>query len=136
MDNTGQVAVEIILIAVVLLGLLLATAYVMVQRNNDINRISTLQRDSLKCDSIASTITSFASNGGYSEATVSGLEKNVRIEKGSVIVGDISCSYKGDVWFKEEAEEEKSAQDGFTLEIGKEYWIKKIGEKVMFFAQQ
>lgn len=124
MDKKGQAAIEIILIAVVLLGLLLATVYVIVQRNNDINRIFTIQRDSLKCDSIASTITSFASNSGYSEAIISGLEKNVRIEKGSIIVGDISCSYKGDVWLNEATQAAGSELSGFDLKRGESYAVK------------
>ncbi len=130
MQNRGQISIEIMIIIIILLGLLLATVYIMIQRNEDINRISTIQKDTQKCDNIVSTITSLSSNNGYSETVVTELEKNVRIEKGSAIVGNISCNYKGNVWF-----EGTSAQDGFWL-IGKEtYIIKKIGDKVEFFNE-
>lgn len=127
MDEKGQAAVEIILIAVVLLGLLLATVYVMVQRNNDISRISAIQRDTLKCDGIASIITSFASNSGYSETVISGLEKDARIEKGSIIVGETSCGYKGDVWLNEITPATGPPVSGFDLiggANGKSYTVK------------
>ena len=120
MKNRGQTSLEIMMIVVILLGLLLATAYIMMERNNDINRISTIQRDMQKCDSIASKITSLSSNRGYGKAIVTELEKDARIEKGSVIVGNISCSYKGDVWF----DEIDSAADGFDLIKGTDYAIK------------
>lgn len=129
MQNRGQTSIEIMLIVVILLGLLLATAYIMMQRNSDINRISTIQRDTQKCDSIASIITSLSSNNGYSEAIVTGIEKDVRIEKGSVKVGDIYCSYKGNVWFGETSAQEDG---GFLLFNDQTYSIKKIGETVEF----
>ena len=127
MQNRGQTSLEIMMIVIILLGLLFATAYIMIQKSNDINRISTIQRDTQKCDNIASKITRLSSNKGYSEAIVTGLEKDVRIEKGSVIVGDIYCSYKGDVWF-----EETSAQYGFVLLNDQTYSVKKISDKVEF----
>ena len=127
MQNQGQTSIEIMMIVIILLGLLLATAYIMVQKNNDINRISIIQRDTQKCDSIASKITRLSSNTGYGKEIVTNLENNVRIEKGSVIVGNISCSYKGDVWFGE-----TSAQEGFDLLKGGIYSVKKTGEKVEF----
>ena len=128
MQNRGQSSIEIMMIVIILLGLLLATAFIMVQKNSDINRLDTLQRDMQKCDRIAATITSFSSNDGYSEAIVTGIEKNVRIEKGSVIVGNISCSYKGDVWF-----DGKSAEDeALWLIKDQTYFIKKIGNTVVF----
>ncbi len=127
MKNRGQTSIEIMMIVIILLGLLLATAYIMVQKSNDINRISVIQRDTQKCDNIASKITRLSSNTGYGKEIVTGLENEVRIEKGSVIVGNISCSYKGYVWLGED-----DAQNGFWLLKNKTYSVKKIGEKVEF----
>lgn len=127
MQNRGQTSIEIMMIVIILLGLLLATAYIMVQKSNDINRISVIQRDTQKCDNIASKITRLSSNTGYGKEIVTGLENEVRIEKGSVIVGNISCSYKGYVWLGED-----DAQNGFWLLKNKTYSVKKIGEKVEF----
>ena len=128
MQNKGQVSLEIMAIVVVLLGLLLATSYLMMERNSEINRLATIQRDSQKCDNIVSKIVSISSNSGYNEAIVTGLEKNVRIEKGSAKVGDIYCSYKGDVWMGAF----EANDTGFNLESGKSYKVKKEGEKVVF----
>jgi len=128
MQNKGQVSIEVMLIGIILLGLLLATSYIMMQRSNDINRLATIQRDTQKCDNIASAIVSLSSNTGYSEMIVTGFEKDVRIEKGSVIVGNVGCSYKGDVWFGNKSAE----NEDIWLLKNQTYFIKKIGEKVKF----
>jgi hypothetical protein len=132
LDAKGQAAIEVIFIAVMLLGMLLSTSYLMVQRNNEASGIAAMQRDMLECRSIASAITGFASNQAYSQAAISIAEKEVRIEKGSIMIGLASCDYRADAWLGDE----KSAQgEGFALLRGRSYTLKKDLDRVVFIAQ-
>ena len=44
LNRKGQTAVEVIIVSVVLLGMLLATSLVMVNRNHDVNLLAEIQR--------------------------------------------------------------------------------------------
>lgn len=131
-DKKGQAALEVIVIVVVLLGLLLATVLIMTQRNIQVNNLYAIERDRLKCDSIAAILISFSSNRGYSETKLDLLEKSVYIERGGIFVGEASCQYSGTT-LKETADN-VFVQDttGFSLETGKEHKIRTTETGVVF----
>jgi len=146
MNKKGQNTLEVIIIAIILLGLLLTITLVMVQRNSDTERITSIQRDTLKCHHISSIITNFTANAAYSQGKLMGLEENVFISKGSIVIGEISCRYSGNA--SEQINEESYKNDydtGFTLQrereyagsdpVGVIYKIKKEGDKVVFCDQ-
>lgn len=153
MNQKGQNTLEIIIISIILLGLLLTIALIMVQRNADTERIATIQRDTIKCHHLSSIITSFNSNQAYSQRSLIGLEENVLVAKGSIVIGEISCRYAGNASEQKgpgNASEQTPAESfnpddtGFTLErerdygsgpVGVIYKVKKIGGGVIFCDQ-
>ena len=85
MDEKGQTSIEVIIIAVVLLGMVFATVMIMVYRNIDTNRLFTIQQNTVKCQGISEIITSFNSNKEYSEAKLQQLEKPVYVKNGRIL---------------------------------------------------
>ena len=142
LDEKGQHAMEIIIIAVVLLGLVLATSAVMMQRNVDANRILGIRRDTIECHRISGIITGLSASSGYGEAKLQRLEKTVRIEKGSIVIEgysgrSISCRYSGTAWLEEQEGQYWQDLEGFDLVkekagSGVTYKAKRLGMGVVF----
>lgn len=135
LEEKGQVAIEAIMIAVILLGLMLATAVLVVQRNSDATRLNELQKDNALCQKISGLIMNFNSNAGYSEARLQSSEKTARVEKSSVLVGNISCNYSGNAMLQtSDGTSPAFTQDeaGFDLEKGKTFKARKDLEGVVF----
>ncbi len=134
-NEKGQTAMEAIIIAVVLLGLLLAITIIMVQRNMETNRLSSIQQNTVKCQGISTIITSFNSNKGYSEGKLPQLEKPVYVKNGSLLIDNISCRYSGKT-LKQTSNGTSPAYDedttGFYLEVEKTYKAKRPGTEVVF----
>lgn len=142
LDEKGQSSIEVIIIAVVLLGLVLATSLVMMQRNTDTNRILGIRKDTIRCQGISGIITGLNASQGYGEAKLQGLEKTVRIEKGSIVIeGDsgrsISCRYSGTAWLEEQEGQYRQDLEGFDLvkeKMGRgvTYKVKRLDIGVLF----
>jgi hypothetical protein len=132
LGKKGQSALETVAIAVILLGLFLATAIVMTQRNADAGRLNEINNDSLQCEAISRIITNFNSNKDYSETMIRNIEKNAKIEMGSISIGTIYCRYMGEAWLRTETGYIDDTA-GFDLEKGKMYkvWI-ETGKGVIF----
>jgi len=128
----GQSSVEAIIVGTVLLGLLLATFANIIQRNQDIDRFSGMEKDRQNCNSIASKITAINSSKGYSEAKMMALEEEARVENGGVVVGNASCSYTGEA--RRQDSETGFAEDkpGFDLEQGVVYLVKELEGRAVF----
>ncbi len=142
LDEKGQHAMEVIIIAVVLLGLVLATSVVMMQRNVDANSILGIRRDTIECHRISGIIIGLNASQGYGEAKLQRLEKTVRIEKGSIVIeGDsgrsISCRYSGTAWLEEPEGEYQQDLEGFDvvkekMGSGVTYKVKRLEIGVVF----
>jgi len=133
LNKKGQTAIEVILIAVILLGLMLGTAVISVQRNIEANKLAAIQRDTVKCQGIASTITNFNSAELYSKTSLQGLDKIVRVEKGSLVIGSVSCRYIGSASIQTSAVPDYDDDEtGFDLLVGKVYSITKEDQGVVF----
>ena len=134
-NEKGQTAVEVIIIAVVLLGMLLATAIIMTQNNSETSRLSAIQQNTAKCQSITATITGFNSSKAYSEVKLPQLDKRAFVKSGSVLIEGISCSYVGKA-LKQTSDGTSPVFEhditGFYLEPEKAYKAKKSGQGVLF----
>jgi len=123
----GQSSLEAVIVGGVLLALLLATSIGIIQRNSDVENFSALERDRLECTEIASKIAKIVSTKGYAETIVQGLEKTASVEKGSIVVGSISCRYAGRTWMQTgNATYAADGLDGFLIEQGKTYVLKSL----------
>ncbi len=133
MTEKGQTAIEVIAIATVLLGLLLASTLIIFQMNSDTVKIASTQDDTLRCEAIANTITNFNSNKGYSQAKLESLDKEASIKNGGILVGSIGCRYSGNAFLQLDAVPAYTDDStGFALEKGKAYKIKKIEAGTVF----
>lgn len=138
----GQVSIETVIIAAVLLGLLLITSLFMTQKNIETNSITAGKRNSITCQKISAIITEFSSGKDYSEAKIFGIEKDIRIEKGSILIeqdggGKTSCAYSGSALFEQSKGSYLPDADGFDLAKEKMgamaiYKVKKVGYGVVF----
>jgi len=133
----GQSAVEVVIISVVLLGFMLAAALLMTQKNLETAQLSEIQGNTILCERISGTVTGFNANKDYSQVMLQGLQKDVRIEKGSILIGSIGCVYSGQAWKQANntGDVEQDYEDdftGFNLEKGKTYKVKKIDIGVVF----
>ncbi len=137
MDRKGQTSLEVMITAVVLLGMMLATTVTMVQRNVETERFGEIQQDLIKCQAISATISNFNSNQAYSQSILRGLEKAVHIEKGSIVTGTISCRYIGLAQKDDDGNPvtEVFTKDstGFDLGQGERYDVKKLPQGVTFY---
>ncbi len=120
LGERAQSAVEIIIITVVMLGFVLITYTVVMQRNSETERLLEIQRDNLACREISGIITTLNASEGYSDTKLERLEKDVRVEKGSLIIqstiaGSITCRYTGTVWLEESEDVYTQDSDGFDL---------------------
>ncbi len=135
MDEKGQTSIEVIIIAVVLLGMVFATVIIMVYGNIDTNRLFTIQQNTVKCQGISEIITSFNSNKEYSEAKLQQLEKPVYVKNGKILIEGISCGYIGKAR-KQKSDGASPDYDedtsGFYLQTGKTYKAKKTSREVVF----
>jgi len=124
LNKKGQAAVETIVIAVVLLGLFLATVIIMTQRNSDTNKIMEAQKDIMRCEKLASTVTNFNSNKDYSETLIRGMEKTVSVKSGSIAIGTVYCRYVGKVELYTAGTGYVADITGFELTSGTTYTLK------------
>ena len=145
-NEKAQSAVEIIIIAVVLVGLLLATAIIMVQRNIDANRLISLHKDTQICENIAETITNLALNRDYTEIKIQQLEKKAEIKNNAILImresgESIICRYSGSAakqtsettyWCDDDTGPQCDNINGFFLNPGIDYKLKKSGWEVIF----
>ena len=128
----GQSAIEVIIISVVLLGFMLATAMLITQKNFETVEFSNIQRNTLLCEKISGTVTGFNANKDYSQSFLQGLAKDVRIEKGSILIESIGCIYSGVAWKQVDEDDYEDDFTGFDLQKGKTYKMKKINIGVVF----
>jgi len=120
LDERAQSAVEIIIITVVMLGFVLITYSIVMQRNGETERLLEIQRDNTACREISGVITTLNASEGYSDKRIERLEKDVRVEKGSVIIQStatesISCRYTGTAWLEESEDVYIQDAGGFDL---------------------
>lgn len=145
MDRKGQAAIELIITAVVLVGLVLGTAAVMVQRNMEAERISAIQRDTSSCDAISGLINALDRRTGYTEIALDPLDKTMEIGNGAVLIrresgSSVICRYNGTALFEDSEGSYTNDSTGFTLERDDGgnpqstyfYKMKKIGIGVVF----
>lgn len=135
-EEKGQAAIELIIIVVVLLGLLLATAIIITYRNADADSLYELQLNTLQCHSIASKVIAFNSNKGYSETYIELLEKDVHLENGNILISRASCTYSGEALKQTTGGPSPTylndTTPGFDLEKQKLFKVKKVPEGVAF----
>jgi len=143
-EEKGQVSIEIVVIGTVLLALLLVTAIFMTQKNLETSRMLAIKRDNQTCQKISQTITNFNLGKDYSQTKMQALEKNIRIEKRSIIIeqsggGSISCRYSGQARLEYGTTGQLYANDSDGFNLKKEiagnsiiYKVKKIGFGVVF----
>ena len=103
-----------------MLALVLITYGVAMQRNSDANKLLSIQRANERCREISGVITKFNAGQDYTETKLEGLEKDVRIEKGSIIIkstetATITCRYTGTAWLEETENSYKQDSEGFNL---------------------
>jgi len=127
MDEKGQSAIEVVIIAIVLLGMVLATVILTTQRNIDTGNLAEYQRNTAICNGLSSTITNLGRSQGYSETIMPALEKQAKIVKGisgsgvgSVLIEGArtaSCNYSGNAMLEgpEDFFVEDEDPGGFTL---------------------
>jgi hypothetical protein len=116
----AQSAVEIIIIMVVMFGFVLITYSVVMQRNYETDRLFGIQKDNVTCREISGLITTLNSSQGYMDTKLGNLGKDVRIEKGSIIIqsdvaGSISCRYTGKAWLEDPDDVYVQDLTGFDL---------------------
>jgi len=142
-NERGQAAIELIITAVVLVGLVLGMATVMTQRNIETNRISEVQRSNVACQVLSAIITRLSASTSYMEIELMPLETRAQIRNGAVLIervegGNTICRYGGKAWLQTDAVTfEEDTPNGFFLERldgGQSitYKVKKLGRGVVF----
>lgn len=137
-EKNAQVAIEILIAALILLSMLIVTAALIMQKNANTSGLGEVQNDIIECQRIAGMITSFNSNSGYSETAMQPLKKSARVEKSSILInppaGNISCHYNGNARLQTSGvpDYEEDVPDGFALEKGESYKVKKTSAGVVF----
>lgn len=131
----GQSTVEVLIIAVVVLGLVLLTYSVVLQRNSDAARILALRKDNERCEEISGIITAFSAGENYTETSFGPMEKDVHVEKGSVIIqssvsGSVSCLYSGTALL--EVQDNVFQQDSAGFDLVRQ----KAGNNVVYKAKR
>jgi hypothetical protein len=132
LNEKGQNALEIIAIATVLLGMLLAVSIIIFQMNADTERLSGVQGDTVRCEAIASSITGFNSNKGYSQSFLESLDKQALVRNGSVTFGNLGCRYSGNAFLQVTGADYEDDEAGFLLAQGVKYKMKKNLEGTVF----
>jgi hypothetical protein len=97
----GQAPIEVIGVAVVLVGLLLMVMVATYIRNEDTQQLLETSENSIQCSDISSAIARVYSNRGVVKESVHFFSE-ARIERvlgnpGSVTVGSVTCEYIGSI---------------------------------------
>jgi len=129
--KTGQSPIEIIGVAIIVVGLLLLVLITTYSRNQDTIRLLSRSGSSLQCNEMASVITRLHSNRATTKETIS-LAKDATVDRiaakpGSIKVGAVSCEYIGNV-----TSDGVNDMDAGNLSIAKGTWcFEKMDENIL-----
>jgi len=130
MQQTGQASVEVIVIAIILVGLLFFVLLTTYSRNMQTMQLQEISSESIQCREMSAVISRLYSSRANASETIF-LETETRLQKpsakqGNMDIGASSCSY---VCTVKKGSEYDSDSGGITLSVGT-WCFEKQGEGV------
>ncbi len=127
MKEKGQMSIEIIGIAVIVVALLLLVFVATTSKNIESNQILAIGKNSIQCNTMSSVIARMYNNRAITQETLN-LETETRIRRvegkpGGINVEGISCNYMGSVAMnpadgRKDTDPNGTGETGMTLGMG------------------